>query len=177
LSDLEAATIGGTAYLVGGFDGRIPRREIYRTSDGRHFALAGRLPVGLRYPAVAALGREVVVAGGITATGASSVVYVFDPATGRTRSIGRLPAPVGHASALVLGNRVYVVGGADANGRTRAAVAVIDPVARTVLPVPAVARVSDAGAVVLAGRGLVIGGETDGRTVATVRVLSAAGRR
>ena len=173
LSDLAAATIGATAYLVGGFDGRIPRSEIYRTSDGRHFTLAGRLPVGLRYPAVAALGGDLVVAGGITASGASSVVYVFDPATGRTRSIGRLPAPVGHSSALVLGNRVYVVGGADANGRTRGRVTEIDPGARKVLPVSGVARVSDAGAVVTAGRGLVIGGETDGRTVATVRVLSA----
>lgn len=178
LSDLEAATIGTTAYLVGGYDGRIPRGEIYRTTDGRHFTLAGRLPVGLRYPAVAAVGGDLIVAGGITASGASSVVYVFDPATGRTRSIGRLPAPVGHSSALVLGNRVYVVGGADANGHTQGRVIAIDPGARTVLPVPGVARVSDAGAVVVAGRGLVIGGETDGRTVATVRILSAAaGRR
>lgn len=173
LSDLAAVTIGATAYLVGGFDGRIPRREIYRTSDGRHFTLAGRLPVGLRYPAVAAVGGDLVVAGGITASGASSVVYVFDPATGRTRSIGRLPAPAGHSSALVLGNRIYVVGGADANGRTRGRVTAIDPAARKLLPVSGVARVSDAGAVVVAGRGLVIGGETDGRTVATVRVLSA----
>jgi outer membrane protein assembly factor BamB len=173
LSDLAAATIGQTAYLVGGFDGRIPRREIYRTSDGRHFALAGRLPVGLRYPAVAAVGGELVVAGGITASGASSVVYVFDTATGRTRSIGRLPAPVGHSSALVLGNRIYVVGGADANGRTSGRVTAIDLGARKVLPVSGVARVSDAGAVVVAGRGLVIGGETDGRTVSTVRILSA----
>jgi hypothetical protein len=73
----------------------------------------------------------------------------------------------------VLGNRIYVVGGADANGRTRGRVTAIDPGARKVLPVSGVARVSDAGAVVTAGRGLVIGGETDGRTVATVRVLSA----
>jgi outer membrane protein assembly factor BamB len=173
LSDLAAATIGSTAYLVGGFDGRMPRGEIYRTSDGRHFTLAGRLPVGLRYPAVAAAGGDLIVAGGVTASGASSVVYAFDPATGRTRSIGRLPAPVGHSGALVLGKRIYVVGGLDANGRTRGRVTAIDPEARRVVPVPGDARVSDAGAVVVAGRGLVIGGETDGRTVATVRVLSA----
>jgi hypothetical protein len=73
----------------------------------------------------------------------------------------------------VLGNRVYLVGGLDANGRTLGRVFAIDPVARTVLPVRGVARVSDAGAAVVAGRGLVIGGETDGRTVATVRVLAA----
>jgi outer membrane protein assembly factor BamB len=173
LSDLASATIGGTAYLVGGFDGRLPRSEIYRTSDGRHFSLAGRLPVGLRYPGVAAVGGKLVVAGGITVSGASSGVYVFDPATGRTRAIGRLPAPVGHSGILALGNRIYVIGGADASGRTRGHVTAIDPEARKIVPVYGVARVSDAGAAVVAGRGLVIGGETDGRTVATVRILSA----
>ena len=178
LSDLAAATVGPTAYLVGGFDGQIPRGEIYRTTDGRHFTVAGHLPVGLRYPAVAAVGGQLIVAGGITASGASAAVYDFDPATGRTKAIARLPVPVGHAAALVLGNKVYVVGGADTNGRTTGRVTVLDVTARKVLPVAAVARVSDAGAVVVAGRGLVIGGETDGRTVAVVRVLSApSGRR
>jgi outer membrane protein assembly factor BamB len=173
LSDLAAATIGPAAYLVGGFDGRIPRAEIYRTTDGRHFTVAGRLPVGLRYPAVAAVSGDLIVAGGITASGASSAVYDFSPVTGRTKLIARLPEPVGHASPLVLGNRLYLVGGADANGRTVGRVTALDLGGRKVLPVAAVARVSDAGAVVVAGRGLVIGGETDGRTVAVVRVLSA----
>jgi N-acetylneuraminic acid mutarotase len=127
---------------------------------------------------VAAVAGQLIVAGGITASGASAAVYDFDPATGRTKAIARLPVPVGHAAALVLGNKVYVVGGADTNGRTTGRVTVLDVAARKVLPVAAVARVSDAGAVVVAGRGLVIGGETDGRTVAAVRVLSApSGRR
>jgi outer membrane protein assembly factor BamB len=127
---------------------------------------------------VAAVGGDLIVSGGITASGASAVVYDFDPTTGRTKAIARLPAPVGHAAALVLGNRVYVVGGLDTNGRTTGRVTALDVTARKVLPVAAGARVSDAGAVVVAGRGLVIGGETDGRTVAVVRVLSApSGRR
>src|SRR5262249_56592192 len=112
-----------------------------------HFTLAGRLPVGLRYPAVAAVGGDLVVAGGITASGASSVVYVFDPATGRTRSIGRLPAPAGHSSALVLGNRIYLVGRAGADGRTRGRVAALDPAGRQLLPASGVAPGPDAVAV------------------------------
>jgi len=55
LSDLVSATAGRAVYLVGGFDGRTPRREIYRTLDGRRFTVAGRLPIGLRYPAVASI--------------------------------------------------------------------------------------------------------------------------
>ncbi len=56
LSDIASASTPHGVYLVGGYDGQVPRREIYRTSDGVHFHEVARLPVGLRYPAVAALG-------------------------------------------------------------------------------------------------------------------------
>jgi N-acetylneuraminic acid mutarotase len=158
-------------YLVGGYDGRIPRREIYRTSDGRHFELVGRLPVGLRYAAVAAVGTSLIVAGGIASSGATKVVYSFDPASRRSRLLGRLPAAIAHASAVTLGGIVYVIGGADATGSTVGDVTAIDVGKGTIRPVPAVARVSDAAAVLLGGRALIIGGAANGRAVATVREL------
>jgi hypothetical protein len=37
LSDLSAVTVGNTTYLVGGYDGHTPRREIYATTDGTTF--------------------------------------------------------------------------------------------------------------------------------------------
>jgi len=163
--------VGNSVYVVGGYDGRIPRREIYRTSDGRHFALAGRLPVGLRYPAVAAVGASLVVAGGISSAGATRAVYSFDPASGRSRLLGRLPEAIGHASAITLGGTVYVIGGADANGNTVGRVTAVDVGNGTIKQVPAVARVSDAAAVVLGVRALIIGGTANGRAVATVREL------
>jgi hypothetical protein len=169
LSDLSSATVGDAVYLVGGYDGRIPRREIYRTTDGRHFVLAGRLPVGLRYAAVTAVGASLVVAGGISSSGASSSVYEFDPAAGRSHLLGRLPGAVGHASAVTLGGTVYVIGGADANGNTTGSVTAIDVGNRTIRPVAAAAHVSDAAAVVLGVRALIIGGAANGRAVATVR--------
>jgi hypothetical protein len=162
--------VGNSVYLVGGYDGRIPRREIYRTSDGRHFALAGRLPVGLRYAAVAAVGKSLVVAGGISSSGPTRAVYAFDPASGRSRLLGRLPTAIGHASAVTLGGTVYVIGGADANG-TVGDVTAINVGNRTIKPVPAVARVSDAAAVVLGVRALIVGGVANGRAVATVSEL------
>jgi hypothetical protein len=171
LSDLSSATVGNTVYLVGGYDGRIPRREIYRTTDGRHFVLAGRLPVGLRYAAVAAVGTSLVVAGGISSSGATSSVYEFDPAAGRSHLLGRLPRAVGHASAVTLGGTVYVIGGADGNGNTAGGVTAIDVGKGTIRPAAAVARVSDAAAVVLGVRALIIGGAANGRAVATVREL------
>src|SRR5205807_3705976 len=53
LSDLAAGRLGSTTYLVGGFDGRIPRSEILSTRAGTQFSTVARLPEGLRYPAVA----------------------------------------------------------------------------------------------------------------------------
>jgi hypothetical protein len=63
LSDLAAATVGNTTYLVGGYDGSRPRREIYATTNGRTFSMVARLSVGLRYPAVTAVGNTIVIAG------------------------------------------------------------------------------------------------------------------
>ena len=81
LSDLASATVGKAVYLIGGYDGRVPRPEIYRTTDGIRFTLVGRLPVGLRYPAVTAIGSRIVIAGGITTGGP----------TGRSTSSTRRP--------------------------------------------------------------------------------------
>jgi hypothetical protein len=171
LSDLSSATLGNAVYLVGGYDGRIPRREIYRTTDGLHFTLAGRLPLGLRYAAVTAVGTSLVIAGGVSSSGATASVYAFDPAAGRSRLLGRLPSAVGHASAVTLGSTVYVIGGTDARGRTAGGLAAIDVGASTVRRLAASVRVSDAGAVALGTRGLIIGGTVNGRAVVTVREL------
>jgi hypothetical protein len=163
LSDLASATVGHTVYLVGGYDGVRARAEIYRTTDGLHFALVGRLTAGVRYPAVAAIGTMLVIAGGSTAGGPSSSVYAFDTRANRARLLGRLAAPVAHASALTLGGKVYVLGTTGVS-RIDVASGIIDSIAAQV-------TVSDAGAVVLGNRGLLFGGDRGGRPVADVREL------
>ena len=50
LSDIAAAQTPDGVFLVGGYDGRAPRPEIYRTRDGTHFALVARLPSGFATP-------------------------------------------------------------------------------------------------------------------------------
>src|SRR6266496_3359101 len=52
-----SATVNGTVYLFGGWDGSSVNATIYSTTDGTHFRVAGRLPQGLRYTAVADLGH------------------------------------------------------------------------------------------------------------------------
>ena len=171
LSDIAAAQTASGVYLVGGYDGVAPRREIYRTSDGTHFTLVARLPVGLRYPAVAALGTTVVIAGGTSANGAASTVYLLDTQTGRVHLAGRLPAARAHAQAFALGGAVYVVGGVDANGTITGAVTKIDPGTGRVTAVAGAVPVSDAATVALPSSALVIGGVTSGGTTGTVRRL------
>jgi hypothetical protein len=88
LSDLSAAVVGRTVYLVGGYDGNTPRPEIYATTDGRTFRTMAALPLGLRYAAVTVLGATAVIAGGQTANGLVAVVddyhhrvVIIDPVT------------------------------------------------------------------------------------------------
>ncbi len=162
LSDLAAVETQGTVYLVGGWDSRTPRREIYATTDGVHFRVVGRLPQGLRYPAVAAVGSRLVIAGGATAAAASSAVYVFDTKLGRVVATGHLPAPLAHASAVALGGNVYVTG---------AGVVRVDPASGRVTQAGVSLPASDAGAVVVGGVAFVIGGSTGGHTSSIVREL------
>ena len=159
LSDVAAAQTPDGVFLVGGYDGHVPRREIWRTRDGVHFTRVAMLPVGLRYPAVTAVGSTVYVAGG-----ASSRVFAFDTSTGTLRSAGSLPVPTADAQAFTLGGKAYVAGG------TSGAIYRLGPVTRVgSLPV------SNGAAVSLPGSALVIGGHTAAGTTAAVRRVSARG--
>jgi N-acetylneuraminic acid mutarotase len=167
-SDSQAATIGPTAYVVGGFDGHTLARTVEDTTDGAHFRVAGRLRQGVRYPAVAAYDGSVWVIGGERATteGTSSgpesdLVQRFDPATGRTSVVGRLPESLGHAMAFVVGGRLYVAGGRH-HGVARSRIWRIEPTGRSVRAGRLPRAFSDAAVVPAGRRVLLIGGETSG---------------
>ena len=176
LSDIAAASTSSGVYLVGGYDAHVPRREIYRTTDGTHFTLVARLPVGLRYPAVAAAGNAVVIAGGTASSGATAAVYVLDTTTSKVRLLGRLPAPTAHAQAFVLGGSVYVAGGVDSSANVTGAVTKIDPSTHSIVTVPGALTVSDAGTVELSSSVLVIGGASATGATGAVRRLVASAR-
>ncbi len=122
-SDLSAVTVGGRAYVLGGYDGTELDPSVLATADGTAFNQVAELPVPARYLAVAALGRRIFAFGGETGEGeATDAIQEVDPARGTARVVGHLPRPLSHAAAVVLGGDVYLVGGESAAGEpTRAA--------------------------------------------------------
>ena len=71
-------TIGSSVYLVGGYDGTNPTRDVLVTTDGVQFRTVAQLPIGVRYPAVTALGDKVFVFGGELNGSQSSSVQEID---------------------------------------------------------------------------------------------------
>jgi hypothetical protein len=182
-SDLTAVVVGSTAYIVGGFDGSRVSPYVLATGDGSSFRIAGTLATGVRYPAVAALGSVIYIAGGSTATTESSaadqvdLVQAFDTTTGKASIVAHLPHALAHASAFELGGQIFVAGGVE--GRTPlAAIYRIDTQSGTItqpaaLPGPR----SDAAEVTVGGTAWLLGGEDGGPgapldTVAAVRASS-----
>ena len=105
--------------MVGGYDGTTVDPQVLATTDGRHFRVAARLPVPVRYAGTAMAGGLIWVFGGQTAasgSGATDIIQRVDPATGAAAVAGRLPQPVAGAAVIVLDGQIYVAGGATAHG-------------------------------------------------------------
>ncbi|MHB2021814.1 MAG: Kelch repeat-containing protein [Mycobacteriales bacterium] len=175
-SDVSGAVSRGRVYLAGGYDGTTFDPQVLESSDGQHFQVLTSLPVPVRYPAVAVVGGNLLVVGGMNTAGVPvNDVQVVDLATGAARVDGALPVPLAHATGVVLGGRAYVAGGVTASGARSAAVYWVQPGSASrvgLLPV----AVSDAGAAVIGGVGYLIGGYTAPLTstteVATLRLSS-----
>src|SRR5436190_849179 len=112
-SDVSAATLDGTAYVVGGYDGARPLNTIVAWRPGSPARIVAHLPHPVRYAAVAAVAGRLMIAGGTPGSGALSGVASFDPATKRVRTLGRLPTATSHAAGAALGGWFLVVGGRD----------------------------------------------------------------
>lgn len=173
-SDLVAARVGAAVYLLGGYDGTAWAAQVLRTTDGSHFATVTRLPVPVRYPAIAVEGRMIWVFGGQAQAGPTSVVQRIDVDRGRADVVGRMPHPLADASAVVLGGRILLCGGSVA-GRATATVQRFDPhtlqftdVGRLLQPL------QDAGSAVIDGVAYLLGGEAPRTTrlVETLRLVT-----
>jgi N-acetylneuraminic acid mutarotase len=159
-SDLVAASVGSAVYVLGGYDGTTFQADILRTTDGRHFATVGTLPVPVRYPAVAVEGSTIYLFGGEQQNGPTDVVQAVDTTSGRARVVGQLPVPLGHATALDLGGRLLVAGGRTSH-RASTRIWCFDPVGRRFTAVGRLPlAMSDAGAGVAGSVGYLVGGET-----------------
>ena len=177
-SDSVGVSAGSVGYVVGGYDGTTLDPQVLATGDGRHFRVAARLPVPVRYAASAAAGGLVWVFGGQTrastteasgnGTSPTDAIQRIDPATGRAVVAGHLPVPVQGATVIGLEGRIYIAGGVTARGTSRT-VYQFDPARARVsvageLPVP----VGYAAGAVTGGIGYLVGGEDGSRPVPSV---------
>jgi len=162
---------GSVAYVIGGYDGTSWDPRVLATRDGRHFRVAARLPVPVRYAAVAAAAGEIWVFGGQAQSGPTGAIQEISLATGRAAVAGHLPVPTQGAAAIVLGGQIYLAGGVVA-GAASPIVYRFDPASSDLsaagrLPVP----VAYAAGTVTGNVGYLIGGEDGTRTVPTVTTL------
>jgi len=177
MSDTSAATIGHTAYVVGGFTTTTPLRSVLAFRPGERPRVAATLPHPLRYAAVAVVGRRLMVAGGTNGLRGRREIVSVDPVSGHVRVVARLPAPLSHAAGAALGGRFYVLGGrGDAPTSQRAAIWVVDPARRGVRRAGRLrVALSDLAAATVGGRILVAGGR-DARGIVHDELWSLAVR-
>jgi hypothetical protein len=166
-SDLSAATVDGTTYIVGGFDGSAMAPDVLATADGQSFRSVARLAIPVRYAAVAGIGSTLWVVGGVTSTSEggttdTDAVQKVDLVSGQVTIAGRLPQPMGHATAMILDGQVFVLGGRSGTVPS-ATIFRLDAASGVLTLAGQLPRaVSDAGSVVVGGVGYLVGGETTG---------------
>jgi N-acetylneuraminic acid mutarotase len=164
-SDLSAVTIGGTAYVLGGYDGSETVASVLATPDGSSFHQVAKLPVPSRYLAVATIGGRIYAFGGETVNGsASDAIQEIDVEAGTARIVGHLAAPISHASAVSMAGSIYVIGGEDV-GTPTSRIWRFDPATKSVsgagrLPEP----VSGGAAALVGSSAYLIGGMGNGET-------------
>jgi DNA-binding beta-propeller fold protein YncE len=177
-SDLSAVSLGTTAYLIGGYDGASYSPNVLATSNGTHFRVVARLPVPVRYAAVAGAGNRIWVLGGEIPAGDTSAIQQINLTTGKAAIVGRLPAPVSGATGFTLGGQIFIAGGQVArHGRLTTSNRVLSfrPGQHQTreagrLPVP----VANAAATVVSGTAFMLGGTDGRRSVPTVTQLRLA---
>ncbi len=175
-SDAAAVTVDGVAYIVGGYDGTRADSEVIATTNGTTYRDAGTLPVPVRYPAVAALGRDVYVFGGEQVGGAASgagvdAIQRVDTSSGHITEVGHLPEPLLGASAVTLGGVIYVAGGTNGSADSGTIYAFDPHAGRVLVAGHLIAPVSNAAVAAVGGTAWLLGGESGTTPVATVQML------
>jgi YVTN family beta-propeller protein len=178
-SDQSAAALGGSAYIVGGYTGARWLNTIVAWKPGFNARVVAHLPFSLRYAAVTAVGRTLVIAGGSLENGsASRAVFAYAPGRG-VGLIGRLPAATTHAASATIGNLAFLIGGRGATtGSVVDTITSIDPRTQRIRQAGTLALArSDLAAVTLGARILLVGGRDASGAVAMRSELVAAAAR
>ncbi|HEX2323547.1 MAG TPA: hypothetical protein VHJ18_31625 [Streptosporangiaceae bacterium] len=173
-----AVTAGNTTYLIGGGKSGHPDAAILATTDGSHFSLAAKLAVPVAYASAVAWDGQLLIAGGMTATGPTDAIQRVDPRTRQAKVIGRLPRALAAASMFVLDHQIVLAGGNLSSGAGRGAgsasnaLQLIDPQTGAVraagsLPMP----LAHAASAVVGRTAYLIGGTDGTRAMPEVTAL------
>jgi N-acetylneuraminic acid mutarotase len=168
---------GGTAYIVGGYDGTNYLNTIVAWRPGSRPAVVAHVPDGLRYAAVTIEGSGLYVLGGVTPAGTSDAIYRVDLISHRVRRVGTLPHPTEHGNAVTLGSMIYLVGGrGPGTSDQTSAVYAMDPLTGRLRPAGRLPRPTSDAAVMTVERAIVVaGGQSPTGTLAGVGELVPAG--
>ena len=116
-SDSSSLTVNGNTYIIGGYNGNNADPDVLMTNNGTSFASIGKLPVPVRYAAVASEGQYIYVFGGQAIGGSQNGKPVRDVQiiNTATRSITlanwQLPVPLEGAIAFNIKGELFLAGG------------------------------------------------------------------
>lgn len=179
-SYIAAAELGGSVYAAGGMVGEtgrplttFSRYDVERDS----WSSLAPLPVATRAAAAAAVGDELYVIGGTTASGNTRAVWSYRPDSGAWRVRAPLPAPRFNHEAVALDGRIYVLGGY-LQGRERDELFVYAPARDRWSEAGRLPRPTHAfGLVAFGGELWLIGGRRGGEVLREVWIFDPASER
>ena len=170
-SDLSVVQVAGRTLVLGGYDGSRVPLPVLEQQGASGLRQAGRLEVGVRYAAVAAVGPAVFLLGGEVDGHELATIQRYDADTGTTRVVGHLPRPLGHAMAATFGSRVLLMGGRTDPDTQTAQAWWFDPATGRVSKAGRLPRpVSDAGVARRGESAYLLGGEDPAVSDRVVRV-------
>jgi hypothetical protein len=114
--DAAGASLGGTAYLLGG--GEPSYSDILAVGRAGRAMVAGHLPVGASDVAAGVVGGTVYVVGGYTGVEPLDTIVAWS-GSGMGKVVARLPHPVRYAAVAAIGGRLIVAGGTNGDTATR----------------------------------------------------------
>jgi N-acetylneuraminic acid mutarotase len=113
-TEVTAATVGASIYVVGGFDSKgdtVDNVEVYDARSNT-WSTAKELPIRLHHAAAASYqGKLYVVGGYLEGWIPSNTLLIYDPLTNEWRRAKDMPTPRGALTAQFIDGILYAVGG------------------------------------------------------------------
>jgi N-acetylneuraminic acid mutarotase len=113
-TEVTAATVGSSIYVVGGFDVEGNTVDTVEVYDARSdtWSRAKELPIPLHHAAAASYqGKLYVVGGYLSGWIPSNTLFIYDPFTNDWRRASDMPTPRGALTAQFIDGIIYAVGG------------------------------------------------------------------